>query len=863
VVQYKTNLRHTALPMDFLKQEIYPHLHCVEASAGAGKTYQITIRFLSLLASQEPAPEIIRQVWAITFTNRAAAEMKERIILALKHITLEDQGGRRLARETGLRPAEASRWLDIILAHFGDFHARTIDSLVYVLLRAFSLEMGLRPELEVAFEQDTILDLCLNRLLSHTVWNDRDDKLFLLFSQLLETYLEIEEGAGIVVERGIRARLRELYAMTVDIPFTTYDPPDLARAEDVIQKKAHGLYRALQNEGIMKYLKQNTYREDYLTNPTAHLEKAFFMKATVRELLTSKARELPEEYITRLETLYEELKEVRDAYLGARARAKVNAYMLALEELRREIRLLSEREGLILGQGWYSLLWHYMHGREGAGAYAFVKLGSVVRHFLIDEFQDTSRTQWTVLLPLLEEGLSTGGSLCFVGDVKQAIYGWRGGDWRLFQEVLSDSFPSVTAEGRTREHLTVNYRSCPAIVRFNNGLYRLLADEAFSQHIAGIILGDRAPEQARSLMGQCLARNFRDVEQTIAPHLVQGREEGRVAVASFVASSEELRESVKNFFLSQVREVWERRDGRGIAVLVRRNKDAEAIAAWLMAAGLPVVTENSLRLKSSDIIKGIMSLLRFLDYPLDDLSFWGALASRLFHGLPELPERELDIFLAEGRWQPPLYKVFERRFPVAAARFIKPLLSRVGFVTPYDLAREVVEQFRVIDRFPGYAIFIYRLFELVYQAETKGQRSLAHFLLFWEEGGREEKIGLPEEVAAVRVITIHKAKGLEFPVVFIPFTNWRLDRPRFARLTDGTFASLKSPLSAELEQERMMMMVNDAMESLNLLYVATTRAEEELYLYETNVPNPRGKGIDRSYLAAWLGEMLRKGPAVA
>jgi len=850
--------------MGFLRQEIYPHLHCVEASAGAGKTYQITIRFLSLLASCEPAPEGIRQVWAITFTNRAATEMKERIILALKRIALEDQEGRRLARETGLHPIDASRWLDIILVHFSDFHARTIDSLVYALLRAFSLEMGLRPELEVVFEQDTILDLCINRLLSHTDWNDRDDRLFLLFRQLLETYLEIEEGRGLVVERGIRARLRELYAMAADIPCSTCAPPDLEKAEEAVQKKAQGLYRALQDEGVMQYLKHNTYREDYLTDPIAHLEKAFFIKATVHELLTSKARELQGGCVARLDTLYAELKEVRDAYLGARARAKVNAYMRALEELQHEIKLLSEREGLILGRGWYSLIWQYLHGREGAGAYAFVKLGSVVRHFLIDEFQDTSRTQWAVLLPLLEEGLATGGSLCFVGDVKQAIYGWRGGDWRLFHEVSSDYFPSVTAEGKTGEHLTVNYRSRPAIVTFNNGLYRLLADEEFSRHMAGIILGDKAPEQAFVLLGQCLTRNFKDAEQTIAPHLVHAQEQGRVEVASFLASSEELRESVKSLFLRQVREVWERRDGQGIAVLVRRNKDAEAIAAWFMAAGLPVVTENSLRLKSSDIIKGIMALLRFLDYPLDDLSFWGALASRLFRGLPELPEGELDAFLAEGRWQPPLYKVFERRFPKVAAQFIKPLLSRVGFVTPYDLAREVVEQFQVIDRFPGYAVFIYRLFELIYQAETKGQRSLAHFLQFWEEAGQEEKIGLPEEVAAVRVITIHKAKGLEFPVVFVPFTNWRLDRPRFARLADGSFASLKSPLSAELEQERMMLMVNDVLESLNLLYVATTRAEEELYLYETSLPNPRGEGIDRSYLAAWLREMLiRKGYAVA
>ena len=120
----------------------------------------------------------------------------------------------------------------------------------------------------------------------------------------------------------------------------------------------------------------------------------------------------------------------------------------------------------------------------------------------------------------------------------------------------------------------------------------------------------------------------------------------------------------------------------------------------------------------------------------------------------------------------------------------------------------------------------------------------------------EEKIGLPEEISAVRVLTVHKAKGLEFPAVFIPFTNWRLERPRLAKLDDGSFVNLKRPLPSLLEAKRTEMMINDALEALNLLYVATTRAEEELYLYETSLPLPRGEGIDRGYLSAWLREML-------
>jgi ATP-dependent helicase/nuclease subunit A len=840
--------------MSLSRTESQPQIHYLRASAGAGKTYQLTIRFLSLLAGMNPSAEALRQIVAITFTNRAAAEMKERIILALKQIALGEAEGDRLFHKTGLRPPEAVAWLDTILAHFSDFHVRTIDSLVYALIRALSLEMGLRPELEVVFEHDAVLDLCFDRLLTGVRWGDAGDRLSQFFTALLETYLKIEEAGGLVVERGIRRRIRELYEKQ-DIPCIAGPTPDLERAEKALREAAVSFRLALKEQGVEDCLHKGLFKPTYLENPLTHLAKGFFEKDSFVELLTSKAQGLEGPTRAHLDALYQELKEARDEYLSILARARVHAYMRTLEELQREMRWLAEREGLIFGGGWHSLVKGYLHGGPSTGAYAFMKLGSKVRYFLIDEFQDTSRPQWEALFPLLEESLATGGSLFYVGDVKQAIYGWRGGDWRLFDEVAGASFPSVPPEARKGETLAVNYRSLPRIVEFNNGLYRLFADGQFAQRIAEMILGEKAQGWAKALLAQSICRNFEDVEQGVAFHLQQSRERGKVEVASFMAPGDELRRAVRERLVRQVKEMWVRR-GQGIAVLVRRNQDAEDIAAWLMAEGIPVVTENSLRLRSADLIKGLIAFLKFLDYPMDDLAFWGAAASRLFRGLPGISPEALETFLAEGRWQPPLYKAFERRFPDFTTGLMRPLLARVGFVTPYDLAREVVERFHLLERFAEEQVFIYRFFELIFQTEARGQRSLSHFLQFWEEGGMDEKIGLPEEISAVRILTVHKAKGLEFPAVFIPFTNWRLDRPRLAKLDDGSFVNLKRPLPPQLEAHRTMMMINDALEALNLLYVATTRAEEELYLYETSLPSPRGQGVDRGYLSAWLREML-------
>ncbi len=830
-----------------------PQIHYLRASAGAGKTYQLTIRFISLMAGMKPSAEVLRQIVAITFTNRAAAEMKERIILALKQMALGEADGDRLSQETGLQPSDAETWLDTILTHFSDFHVRTIDSLVYALLRALALEMGMRPDLEVTFDYDAILNQCFDRLLMHTEWVPGDQR-YQLLSELIETYLSIEEVEGMVVERGIRRRLLELYEKA-DGPVSAGPSPDVDRAQEAFCHVAQKLLTELEECDVSDYLNKRLFNPLYLNDPLSHVEKGLFTKASIQEILTSKAKGVADEIIVHLDELYGELRHAKDEYLVLRARAKVHPYMKTIEALYKEIRMLSEREGLVLGGGWHTLVKEYLQGGSTTGLYAFMKLGLKVRHFLIDEFQDTSRHQWEAILPLLEESLATGGSLFYVGDVKQAIYGWRGGDWRLFGEVAEGQFPSVSPQDITGETLTVNYRSLSSIVAFNNDLYSLLADEHFAHTIAALILGEKIQGWATPLLAQSIYRNFKDVKQEVAPHLRRNGEGGKVEVVSLVGSGDELRQAVRERLVKQVTELWERR-GKGIAILVRRNQDAEDIATWLMVEGIPVVTENSLRLRSSDLIKGLIAFLRFLDYPLDDLAFWGSVESRLFRGLSGLSSEALEAFITEGRWQPPLYKVFERRFPEVFEGLIKPLLARVGFVTPYDLSREVVERFHLLERFATEQVFIHRFFELIFQTEAQGHRSLSHFLQFWEERGMEEKIGLPEEISAVRILTVHKAKGLEFPVVFIPFTNWRLERPRLAKLDDGSFVSLKKPLPSLLEAKRTEMMINDALEALNLLYVATTRAEEELYLYETSLSVPRGEGVDRSYLSAWLREML-------
>jgi superfamily I DNA/RNA helicase len=278
-----------------------------------------------------------------------------------------------------------------------------------------------------------------------------------------------------------------------------------------------------------------------------------------------------------------------------------------------------------------------------------------------------------------------------VGDVKQAIYGWRGGDWRLFGEVLRKGFPSVERERMEERVLVTNYRSLPQIVDFNNHLYSTLIDPGRGRELAEHMMPRGTPEETCEELAATLAANFADVVQNVRPDLPEVYDRGFVCVVDLPGDAEAINTNVEQWLRHQVKEVWQTRN-KGIAVLVRSNAQAEMVAAWLVAEGVPIVTENSLRLRSSPLIKGLVSFLHFLEYPLDDLAFWGALASPLFEGMVGAGGA-LEAFLMAGRWQRPLYRAFEREFPDEAKRLVRSILSRSGFLAPYDLVRELLAAF--------------------------------------------------------------------------------------------------------------------------------------------------------------------------
>ncbi len=821
-----------------------PRVLKIEASAGSGKTYRLTNCFLKLLSNYPLSPQGLRKIVAITFTNKAAAEMKERVVKALKEITLGTEKGEKLAQETGLDREKARAWLEIVFEYYQDLQIRTIDSLVFTILKGVALELGLRPDLEAELREDLLLDRAYDRLLIALGEGDQD--LAKLFREVLRTYLEIESRGGFNPERKIRKTLLDLFRY--ETKGRDLVPSEEYTGLEALAERLKALGRELVSkvkEGGGQFLYPRYRWEEKFLEPVKHIHATPFFKDSLGQVIKA-----PKSLIDSLEPLYTAFKKAREEYLLAKALVRLAPYALIYQAIKKELETLRQQEGLIHGGAWVELVEKVLL-EEGVPS-VYCKLGARFSHFLIDEFQDTSRRQWEVLFPLVEDALAQGGTFTYVVDIKQAIYVWRGGDPTLFYQVPA-SLPADLFE----EPLHYNWRSRENIVCFNNKVFSLLAKEEIAKWAALHLLYGKRPQkeaqkcQTVEALAQSIQEVFAKVTQKLPAKDCLG---GRIEIIPLEpAAKAQFSKNIQEKLAALLPEVFSRftEQGRSIAILVRTNDQAEEIARFLFELGLPAVTENALRLSSSPLIRALIALLHFLDYPFHDVALTGFLQSEVARDYLSDGFWERVLALCRGR-KGPLFELLRDLEPNFWQDYLKPLLDRAGLVSPYDLIREILAVFQIQERFPEEEAFIHRFLSLVLAFEQEGE-GLSAFLERWEARGTEERLGLPEDLKAVRVLTIHAAKGLEFDAVFLPYLHWELKSPRMVTLEDGRLGYVQSPYPEPIKNKLLEEKAFQALEGLNLLYVAMTRAKEELYLF---VPSEAENKYSR--LNFGTGDVLRE-----
>ena len=855
-----------------------PQLRQIRASAGSGKTYELTTSFLNYLAeaaetggdpfsgcrAARSGPHGWPEILAVTFTNRAAAEMQERIIGRLKDTALgTGQPAPGWTRE------QARRWVGIILRRYGSLNVRTIDSLLQLIVRLTALELDLPPDFEPVFSTDEAVAPLLDTLLERS---RRDERLHALLADACRDVFFHSKQRGFLAGNALRERVTDLL-----LPVMGTRAAGLARTADIADRL----------EAMIRDLRDATERLAVLLAEeklavSAHLLKALdacrknapaalppksamWDKSCLDECLNKASKgKASDDAISAFAELQEIVRKLKtDGELLRRA-LRVMPFVELAQELAEQLPDFLKREGAVPATFIPRLARHVLSGDYGVPE-AFCRLGTSLTHILVDEFQDTSREQWDAIHPLVLEALSRGGSLTWVGDVKQAIYGWREGDSKLFDEIRDDEELLAVVPAPRIDTLPTNWRSCRAIVETNNTLFSALAETGMARAVLSAMLPkDTPPALLEAVLEEgCeqLRKGFGSAEQQVAP----GKTEGYLRLQRVYGDkNEDLDEEVRARLLECVREVGERRPWGDVTVLVRSNGRAAQVAGWLMEEGVPVVTDNSFLLAEHPLVEQLTALLTFLDSPRNDLAFWTFLSGRqMLLPLIGIDAQALEDWAASRRTTErrnmPLFMAFREDFPDVWKAWIAPFHADAGLLTPYDVTREVLERLDIWKRYPDEAAFVRRFLEIIHVAEGQGYGSLSSFLEYWNKHGQQEKAPMPETLDAVRVMTMHKSKGLQFPVVIVPWHHFsqRADSPAEETQVDGlTVLAPRGPASG---YRHYQVLADNAREALHLLYVAWTRAEEELYAFLTETASSRnGAGLG-SGLEVLLGALPMTG----
>lgn len=832
-------------------------LRQIRASAGSGKTYELTTSFLTFLAGAQnreavsgcgapvPGAHAWPEILAVTFTNRAAAEMQERIIGRLKDTALGIG-----EPAPGWTREQAARWIAIILRRYGSLNVRTIDSLLHLIVRLAALELDLPPDFEPVFATEDALAPLLDAVLEQT---RTDPRMYAVLEDACRNVLFHSKHRGFMVGGTLRKKVLALL-------LTVMGTRDLARPHDVaahlgimlteLRNNAERISRQLETENLSAsaYFSKALVRCGTDMDADLPPNSTMLRKDTLDECLLKasrgKASDIAEALFFRLRDTVDKLDS--DGVLLRRA-LTVMPFVELAREVVEQLPDFLKREGTMPADFVPRLAHQILSGEYGVSE-AFCRLGTSLTHILIDEFQDTSRDQWHAIHPLVLEALSRGGSLTWVGDVKQAIYGWRGGDATLFDEVLHDPELSAVAPDVRVDPLPTNWRSCRAIVTTNNKIFSKLAEIDVSRSVLSAMLPRDTPLDVREAILETEAHLLRDGFKDAGQSLSAGKGEGFLHLQRIHGEEkEDLDEQVREHLLDCLDDLATRRAWGDVTVLVRSNVRAAQVAGWLMSEGIPVVTENSFLLAEHPLIIQLTGLLSFLDSPRDELAFWTFLSGQLLLPLTGLTPQILNDWAVSQRkgkrGRMPLYLAFKDAFPAVWKTWLAPFHADAGLLSPYDATREALERLDMWRRFPGEAAFVRRFLEVLHVAEGQGFGSLSTFLEYWNRKDQQEKAPMPENLDAVRVMTIHKSKGLQFPVVIVPWHNGTLhaDSPAVETLVDGLH--ILTPRGSASGMEHYQAIADVAREALHLFYVAWTRPEEELHAFLTETDTTASVGF--------------------
>jgi len=837
------------------------------ASAGSGKTYTLVKEYLRLLLTAS-TDDAYRRILAITFTNKAVEEMKKRIVENLSDFASEETSQRGLelmkvlSGETGLSIGtiadKAKAIIKNIIHNYAAFDISTVDRFTHKVIRAFAHDLNLSVSFDVSLETDLLLQEAVDAIIAKAGDDPVLTALLVDFSldktdndKSWDVTHELFQTSRLLVDENNRNELLQFKDKSIaDFLFIKEklkQSIDALEAESI--QLANSMFSLLDSHGIdhksfsgQYFTKHIGYIKDNELKPT---HKKYFETDDIKVNKTAKDRAIIEniapELITLLGNVYKnyEKKNFYTAFLkNITPLSLLNSIGVELKRIQEEQNVLSISE--------FNAIIHREIQNQPA-PFIYERLGERYRHFFIDEFQDTSHMQWHNLIPLIDNALAGEdihagkGSLMLVGDPKQSIYRWRGGRAEQFIELGKEAFNPFSNPDKKTLVLGTNFRSYSEVIDFNNGFFSFLANEFENEDY-------NAMYAASGQMPNPKSGGY--VNISFLPEIEQDAE---VEEDELTKDELYLEATLAAIYKAQANGF----DLKDIVLLTRKRQPGVLLATYLTEKGIKILSSETLLIESATEVKLIINLLRYLKSN-DNKE---AKAHFLYFASGTQTSLPTHNFIAQGMAQP-------------TDEALEEWLGRHGIHISFKSCRkkslyEAVET--IISAFikqNSNQSYVQYFLDLVLERDMRTQSGIADFLDYWDKNGSKFSIPAPEGEDAVRIMTIHKSKGLEFPVVIFPFAEEDYARARrdklWLELDNDDFGFEKALIDssravAEYGEKAagiyFIKSQEELLDNINILYVALTRAEEQLYIISNR--NFTSKGELTNNMSSYFIKFLK------
>lgn len=816
-----------------------PELIIHEASAGSGKTFTLVKNYIEICLAPDQPIDIYTRILAITFTNKAAKEMKDRIVEQLEDFVKEhsknefilDQFSLKFGVSKALLKKRSFRVLQHILHNFGQFSVSTIDKFMLKIIRSIQYEIGLTDSFELIMDYEDWFKESIAEVIDEV---ERDKKIEEFLFEYLKTQIDNDKTWNLEFEifNIAQSIVQEDYVKHMKGVLEVKNFQEILSYQDELNKKKASIIQILTfihdeyQELIKKYSLTITdfarkscpiykiFSAINITDVYKNLEKAkleslskkmdvcnFFTKAKRSESHFDQAQ-------MELERFVENNKEaIFQVYFHSILYKKIANQIKGVQFeylLNSKLQAYLEKNHLLPIGTLNGILEEYIQKEEIP--MLMMKMGERYEYIFIDEFQDTSDTQWNNLYPFIENILAKGFQVHLIGDAKQSIYRFRGGDVNLLLDLKANRdrefYKVVDAPA-----LNSNWRSGKEIVDFNNTI--------FSELVLKDISRDRYKNIYKSAQQEVQIEDMAYVEvnsKVVHPDDLEN--------TNFLSIKSSLEDALSRGFLHG-----------DICILCRGSKEINLIANYLLEENIPFVNDDSLLVFSDHQVQFLHHMLVYYVDPKNEV-----LKSKI---LTFIYKYVLNLNGDFALW-----------YAKYSSKDLSSILKVFQKVIPRQIETNYFEYLEQIIHGLGFAKNIYTLqfIEIAHQHISKGYTQIQDFLKFCTKGQEKWKVILPVSNEAVKILTVHKSKGLEYPIVLLPFLNqWSIYSRYDAQWYDVStifdkVPYIKTDFSEDMIKYLPFSMVkfiqeiktdfdeNMIFDFINLIYVAFTRASQELYI---------------------------------